>query len=512
MNTRFPLALAALGSGLFLILGASGCSQDTPAQSQPEGVDVQARGPVHEAFAEPTSTRPEQGQTVTKQPPEPIEEVPPDQKPEGDNVQWIPGYWAWDDEASDFVWVSGCWRDVPPGRRWVPGHWQQLDGGWMWVAGFWGAENLSEIQYLPWPPPTLDRGPSSPPPDANSIYIPGCWVYQTSQYYWQPGYWVAYRPNWVWMPASYIWTPSGCIFVNGYWDYPLDQRGLLFAPVFINQRLFAAARRPFVPRFVVQPDFLLGALFVRQAARHYYFGDYFDPRYQNQGFVAWPDYSPVKGAFDPTFAYYRHQHAADKNWEPALRNLYAARRSGEIPRPPQTLTKQAEAVKTVVADKTSNTTVHKAVNLTHAQNVTALAPLNEVTKSPVTNLAPLGGGKDVKTPARELKLDAVPKESLDREQKAATVMREAAQQRRSAEAKMFEGGKVPVPPTDPANVSKMTWPKLPATIGTPRQPQRTVPPAVTVPKQEQRPIPKYEPPKPVVPPKSVTPPKKGKDD
>ena len=46
-----------------------------------------------------------------------IDEVPPEYKPEGENVQWIPGYWAWDVAQSDFIWVSGLWRDVPPGRH-----------------------------------------------------------------------------------------------------------------------------------------------------------------------------------------------------------------------------------------------------------------------------------------------------------------------------------------------------------------------------------------------------------
>src|SRR5206468_1431519 len=115
-------------------------------------VEVLARGPVHEAFAELTNTNPEQTPVVTKQPPELIEELPPDQKPEGDDVQWLPGYWAWDDEAKDFIWVSGCWRDAPPGRRWAPGHWQEVDGGWAWVAGFWATDNQVQIQYLPAPP------------------------------------------------------------------------------------------------------------------------------------------------------------------------------------------------------------------------------------------------------------------------------------------------------------------------------------------------------------------------
>lgn len=54
---------------------------------------------------------------------EAIEEVPPEQKPTGDNVDWIPGYWAWDDERTDFLWVSGIWRSLPPGRQWVSGYW-----------------------------------------------------------------------------------------------------------------------------------------------------------------------------------------------------------------------------------------------------------------------------------------------------------------------------------------------------------------------------------------------------
>src|SRR5438094_8361916 len=68
------------------------------APAQQEGIDVLARGPIHEAFAEPVDSRPRPSRIVPKQPPEPIEEAPPDQRPAGDNVQWIPGYWAWDDD------------------------------------------------------------------------------------------------------------------------------------------------------------------------------------------------------------------------------------------------------------------------------------------------------------------------------------------------------------------------------------------------------------------------------
>src|SRR5205823_605351 len=140
-------------------------------------------------------------------------------------------YWAWDGEQKDYLWVSGFWRAPPPGRRWLPGHWQQIDRGWLWAAGFWTPIATAEVHYLPPPPPTLEHGPAAPAPDATSSYVPGCWVYQQTRYLWRPGYWIAYRPHWVWTPAVYVWTPGGCLFIDGYWDHPLDERGLLFAPV-----------------------------------------------------------------------------------------------------------------------------------------------------------------------------------------------------------------------------------------------------------------------------------------
>src|SRR5262249_3547820 len=181
-------------------------------------------------------------------------EQPPDQKPEGENVGWIPGYWAWDDERSDFLWVSGFWRDVPPDRKWVPGTWQQVEGGFQWTPGFWAEEGLQEVSYVPPPPETVERGPSTPAPAEDSTYVPGCWVYRKTRFVWRPGFWVPFRPGWVWPPARYVWSPAGCVFVEGFWDHPLYDRGLLFAPVRLERALLAR-RWAFTPTFVVQPDF-----------------------------------------------------------------------------------------------------------------------------------------------------------------------------------------------------------------------------------------------------------------
>ena len=107
-----------------------------PAPTQ-EGVEVLTRGPVHEAFAEPVTFDPTPGLVVTNEPPPAVEELPPAEKPEGDDVTWIPGYWAWDDAREDFLWVSGIWRELPPGRQWIPGYWATVESGFQWVSGYW---------------------------------------------------------------------------------------------------------------------------------------------------------------------------------------------------------------------------------------------------------------------------------------------------------------------------------------------------------------------------------------
>jgi len=165
---------------------------------------VQAHGQVHEAYGEPTRASALEGIEVDREPPQAIQEAPPEDKPAGENVAWISGYWGWDGEAKDFVWISGFWRVMPPNRSWVPGHWLQSTGGYRWASGYWGSTAIEseEVQYLAPPPASIDAGPSVPAPDETSNYVPGCWVYRVNRYLWRPGYWLGYRPGWVWAPAN----------------------------------------------------------------------------------------------------------------------------------------------------------------------------------------------------------------------------------------------------------------------------------------------------------------------
>ena len=136
------------------------------------GIIVQTRGPLHEAFAQPIDRNPTPTTVVPKAPPPPVPELPPGEKPEGANVQWIPGYWGWDPEKKDYVWVSGVWRNAPPGRSWTSGYWNKAGDGWQWTTGYWGDSKQKKPNYQPEPPDSLDQGPSQPAPNENYFYIP----------------------------------------------------------------------------------------------------------------------------------------------------------------------------------------------------------------------------------------------------------------------------------------------------------------------------------------------------
>src|SRR5262245_38116732 len=138
--------------------------QGGQVQPDQDGGEALTRGAVHEAYAAPVVFNPKPGVVVPKAVPAPIEELPPDQTPEGDIV-WINGYWSWDEDRQDFIWISGIWRDPPPGMTWNPGYWMEVDGGSQWIAGYWQQAQQEEVEFLPEPPQSLEQGPNIPQPD-----------------------------------------------------------------------------------------------------------------------------------------------------------------------------------------------------------------------------------------------------------------------------------------------------------------------------------------------------------
>ncbi len=307
-----------------------------PEVSVQEGAQVLTRGPVHEAFAGIVLFNPQPGVVVTKAPPAAIEESPPDQRPEGDNVAWIPGYWAWDDERADFLWVSGTWRALPPGRAWMAGYWGKQPQGYQWTCGYWADAAVRETTYLPPPPSTVEVGPNVAAPSPDYGWTPGCWLWVQGRYVWGPGYWALGSADWDWVPPHYVWTPRGHIFVGGFWDYSIPRRGVLFAPVYFESGLYLRRGYNYSPTIVVNLGVFTDHLFLRPYYHHYYFGDYYAPSYVHGGFYASFSFQSDRHGYDPIYSHQRWENRRDGGWEHRVQESYQYRRDHDIARPPHT--------------------------------------------------------------------------------------------------------------------------------------------------------------------------------
>ena len=104
---------------------------------------------------------------------------------------------------------------------------------------------------LPEPPETVETGPNIAAPSADSSWLPGCWVWRQNRYAWRPGFRATVQPNWVWIPDHYMWAPRGYVFVDGYWDRPIDRRGVLFAPVQFNASVYSRPGFSYSPTTVI---------------------------------------------------------------------------------------------------------------------------------------------------------------------------------------------------------------------------------------------------------------------
>lgn len=71
-------------------------------------------------------------------PPIPVYEQPicPDE-----GYLWVPGYWAYDYDISDYYWVPGTWIQAPEvGFLWTPGYWGWEGGRFAFYDGYWGPQ------------------------------------------------------------------------------------------------------------------------------------------------------------------------------------------------------------------------------------------------------------------------------------------------------------------------------------------------------------------------------------
>ena len=166
----------------------------------------------------------------------------------------------------------------------------------------------SEIEYLPEPPATVEEGPDIAAPSADRHWLPGCWVWQQNRYAWRPGYWATGHQDWDWVPDHYVWTPSGYVFVDGYYDYSVPRRGVVFAPVYFDGGLRTQRGFSYSPSTVINPGVFVSHLFLRPRYGHYYFGDYYGSNYADAGFSPWFSYHSSRRGYDPIYANQRWQH------------------------------------------------------------------------------------------------------------------------------------------------------------------------------------------------------------
>ncbi len=352
----------------------------------PQGVEVQARGPVHEAFA-PLTAEPVETKPVPKQPPEPLEELAPEEKPEGE-VIWIKGYWAWDEDRNDYLWVSGTWRVSPPGKQWVPGYWRE-GNGWQWVPGFWTSTAKDpaaspDISYLPPPPPAPPMTPPGTAPAPGTFWVPGHYVWAGTDYVWQAGYWARSEPNYVWVSAHYRWTPSGHIYIEGYWDLAVSKRGFLYAPVVIDPAVVNVSFS-YTPVYAVRDTVVLDSLFVRPVYCHYYFGDYYGPVYADRGFENCYVYSQRN--YDSIVVYETPRR--DPGWLSIQITLGNDRAAGRAPLPPRTLVAQQTIInQTVINQTTINQTNINQTNINQTNINQANINKTNVNQASMQMLAP----------------------------------------------------------------------------------------------------------------------------
>jgi len=341
----------------------------------PDGMEVLTRGPVHEAFAQPFNSIVGPGPAVAKEPPPPIPESPPEERPQGNNVQWISGYWAWDADRNDFLWVSGTFRNAPPGRQFIDGHWANTPDGWRWIPGFWAPNSQTEIPYSNEPPAPLETAPSFAPPDDNSTFVPGYWADQNSTFVWRPGFYTTFQSGRIWVSPQYIWTPAGFIFVPGYWDYPFDNRGILFAPVWFNNPLWRTAGWYYRPRFVVGLNPAFNSLFWRNGGNHFFFGNFYGSRYAQLGFRPW-----FQNRTDPLFNYSRWNQRGNADWLAGQQRLYNDRQAGRVSPPANSLGQQNTTNRMVTPVSQVN-----MQSFTKSTNVTALQRNSQKANTQIAN-------------------------------------------------------------------------------------------------------------------------------
>ena len=193
-----------------------------------------------------------------------------------------------------------------------------------------------------------------------------------------PGFWAAVQPNWIWMPAHYVWSPGGYLFVPGYWDHPVASRGLMFAPVYYPQPVYAQTGFVFTPSISIVGPAVTANLFVQASTNQYLFGNFYAQNFVSVGITPWFSFSFATGRpayYDPLFSYYAVINVRQNpGWVAGIREQYSLRLARPELRPPNTFIEQTRIIE-------RNVSITRTVNVIDHRELAM--PLNKLAADPV---------------------------------------------------------------------------------------------------------------------------------
>jgi hypothetical protein len=173
--------------------------------------------------------------------------------------------------------------------------------------------------------------------------------------------------DWNWMPSHYVWTPRGYVYVNGYYDYSVARRGVLFAPVYFNSGIYSQPGFSYSPAMAISPAIFGSHLFLRPTYGHYYYGDYYGSNYATAGFSPGFSFNSGRQGYDPFYAQQRWVNRQDPAWAQSIQSNFQNLRAHDNLRPPRTW-----------ADQHTRLASGGNVNL---QNVAIATSLDDLAKS-----------------------------------------------------------------------------------------------------------------------------------
>jgi hypothetical protein len=258
----------------------------------------------------------------------------------------------------------------------------------------------------------------------------------------------------VWVPNHYRWTPTGYIFIPGYWDLAVSQRGVIYAPVIVNPEVVTVGFS-YTPAYAVSDTVVVETLFVRPTYAHYYFGDFYGPTYATMGYESVFVYSGR--SYDSIIVYETWAHRTQPNWISVQIDIFNGRSRGALPVPPRTLVQQNTIIQQNVTNVTSVTNVTNN-NITNVTNNTTNVnrTTNTINRTTNTYNTPVLGTTSKVMAAKGVKTVAIDSATRVQAKQQAAVVQQVAMQRTATER--------PLPPGAPrqARVASLSVPKAQA--------------------------------------------------